>query len=129
MMPHGTVLIVDDDPMIVALLEAALAGHGYRVQSSANGAAIQAARDLQPDVILLDIMMPGMDGVEVSKRLRADPQTAAIPIVAVSAAERLRARVTEMQVDDRLSKPFAIAEVLATVEHWIQAGHNGRSVE
>ncbi|HZS88170.1 MAG TPA: response regulator [Chloroflexota bacterium] len=120
-MPHGTVLVVDDDPIIVALLEAALVGQGYQVHSSANGAAIQAARDLQPDVILLDLMMPEMDGAEVSKRLREDPQTAMIPIVVMSAAERLRAKATEMQVNDRLSKPFTIRDVLATVERWMRA--------
>lgn len=119
-MPNGSVLVVDDDPLIVDLLEMALTAQGYQVYSSVNGAAIQVARECHPDVILLDIMMPGMDGVEVSQRLRADPETATIPIIAISAADRLNARSTEMEANDRLSKPFDLRQVFATVAHWMQ---------
>jgi CheY-like chemotaxis protein len=119
-MPHGTVLVVDDDPSIVDLLETALTGQGYRVESAVDGAAVQRARDLQPDVILLDLMMPGMDGVEVSRRLRAAPETAAIPIVAMSAAERLGTTAAQMVVDDRLPKPFELRHVFALVARWVR---------
>ncbi len=120
-MPHGTVLVVDDDPSIVDLLETALTGQGYRVESAVDGAAVQRARDLQPDVILLDLMMPGMDGVEVSRRLRADPVTAGIPIVVMSAQDRLRATSGTMLVDDRLPKPFDLDRLYKTVGRWARA--------
>jgi CheY-like chemotaxis protein len=83
-----------------------------------NGAAIPLARQAQPRVILLDIMMPGMDGVEVSKRLRADPATADIPIVVMSATSNLTAMAGRMAVDDRLPKPFDLDDVTAVVARW-----------
>ncbi len=119
-MAMGTVLVVDDDRAIVELVEIALEDQGYVVLSAVNGAALQIARDQQPDVILLDILMPGMDGVEVCQRLRADPATASIPIVAMSAQDRLHASSSQMAVDDRLSKPFEIAGLYTTVARWTQ---------
>ena len=115
-----TVLVVDDDPTIVDVLRAALEDEGYAVLMAVNGAALPLAREAQPQVILLDIMMPGMDGVEVSKRLRADPATAGIPIVAMSATSNLTALASQMPVDDRLPKPFDLDGVFAVVERWTQ---------
>ncbi len=120
-MATGTVLVVDDDPSIVELVVIALEDEGYAVISAVNGAALQIARDRQPDVILLDIMMPGMDGIEVSRRLRADPATANIPIVAMSAMERLHAAAPLMVANDRLPKPFEIAGLYKTVARWATA--------
>lgn len=113
-----TVMIVDDDPTIVEVLRAALEDDGYQVLTAVNGAAIPLARQAQPRVILLDIMMPGMDGVEVSKRLRADPATADIPIVVMSATSNLTAMAGRMAVDDRLPKPFDLDDVTAVVARW-----------
>src|SRR5579864_8208775 len=76
-MREGTVLVVDDDASIVELLEVALEGRGYEVLTAVNGTAVQVARERRPDVILLDVNMPGMDGEEVSRRLRTHPATAA----------------------------------------------------
>ena len=115
-----TVLVVDDDPTIVDVLRAALEDEGYAVLMAVNGGALPLARQAQPQVILLDIMMPGLDGVEVSKRLRADPATAAIPIVAMSATSNLTALASQMPVDDRLPKPFDLDGVFAVVERWTQ---------
>jgi CheY-like chemotaxis protein len=77
----GLVLVVDDDAMIVELLETALEDEGYHVFATVSAAALQLAHDLQPAVILLDINMPGMDGIEISQRLRDDPATERIPII------------------------------------------------
>lgn len=118
-MAKGTVLVVDDDPSIVDLLDAALTYEDYHVLSAVDGAALQVAHDHRPDVILLDIMMPGMDGVEVSQRLRADEATAAIPIVAMSAQSRLQATTSVMPVNDRLAKPFELAQLYDTVARWV----------
>ena len=80
---------------------------------------VRRAREVQPDLILLDIMMPGMDGVEVSRRLRADPTTAPIPIVDMSAHRRLQATAGVMAANDRLPKPFNLDDLYATVERWL----------
>lgn len=120
-MATGIVLVVDDDPAIVELVETALQDQGYQVLSAVNGAALQLARERQPDVILLDILMPGMDGVEISQRLRADPLTARIPIIAMSAQDRLRATSSLMPVNDRLTKPFRLAGLYSTVARWAPA--------
>ncbi len=119
-MTKGTILVIDDDPGIVGLLEAVLEDIDYTVVSALNGRAIQIAHDIQPNVILLDIMMPGMDGREMSKRLRADPDTQHIPIIVMSALQHLESTAADMAVDDRLTKPFELADVYAIVEHWAQ---------
>lgn len=111
-----TVLIVDDDTDIVTLLEQVLVDEGYVVRTAVGEGALRVAVDEHPNVILLDIMMPGMDGVEVSHRLRSDVRTRDIPIVAMSASHRLRDRAREMQVDGLLAKPFDLDELLAHIE-------------
>jgi CheY-like chemotaxis protein len=113
-----TVLVVDDDADIVDFIVDALTGEGYQVFTSVNGASLLAARDTQPDVILLDIMMPGMDGVEVSQRLRADPATAGIPIIALSAQDRLDSVAAALRVNDRLPKPFHLTRLYEKVAQW-----------
>ena len=113
-----TVLVVDDDPAIVGFLVDALESEGYHVLATVDGQAVPLARDMQPDVILLDLMMPGMDGMAVSQCLRSDPSTAAIPIIAMSAQQRLHATAALLPVDDRLAKPFDLATLYATVARW-----------
>jgi CheY-like chemotaxis protein len=113
-----TVLVVDDDPAIVGFLVDALESEGYRVLATVDGQAVPLARAMQPDVILLDLMMPGMDGMAVSQCLRSDPSTATIPIIAMSAQQRLHATAALLPVDDRLAKPFDLATLYATVARW-----------
>jgi putative two-component system response regulator len=113
----ASVLIIEDDPDITAVLEIILESEGYTVHAAVDGAALQVAVAQQPDVILLDIQMPGMDGIEVARRLRADERTRHIPIALMSAAHRLRERAHEAPVDTLLSKPFDLAHVLEVVEH------------
>ncbi len=120
-MPGLLVLVVDDDAAIVDFLETALEDEGYHVFATCGAAALQLAHDMQPAVILLDINMPGMDGIEVSQRLRDDPATAHIPIIVMSAQDRLRATGPLMPVNDRLPKPFEIAALYATVARWARA--------
>ncbi len=117
-MAKGTVLVVDDDPVIVDTLREALEDEGYQVLSAVNGGALPLAQREQPHLILLDIMMPGMDGVEVSRRLRADPSTANIPIVVMSASSTLKTVAAQMPVEDRLPKPFDLDAVYSIVERW-----------
>jgi len=121
MVTQRRVLVVDDDAAIIDLLETALEDEGYQVLATVGAAAVPLARDLQPAVILLDINMPGMDGIEVSRRLRADPATAHIPIIVMSAQDRLRATGPLLPVNDRLPKQFEIVTLYATVARWAQA--------
>jgi len=87
----GLVLVVDDDAMVVDLLETALEDERYQVLATVSADAIPLTREQHPDVILLDINMPGMDGVEVSRHLCADPTTERISIIVMSAQDCLRA--------------------------------------
>ncbi len=114
----GTVLVVDDDPDIIDFLENALEDAGYLVLAAGGAESLGVAHETQPDVILLDINMPGMDGVEVSQRLRANPMTADIPIVVMSAQDRLRTTGALMPVNDRLPKPFDLARLYEVVARW-----------
>lgn len=123
-MNKGTVLVVNDDPSIVDFLTEALEDEEYRVVTSVNGESLRVAHDEQPDVILLDIMMPGMDGIEVSRRLRQNPATAEIPIVVMSARDRLRDTTRAMDIDGRLPKPFDLDFLYATVEHWMNGSRH-----
>ena len=112
----GCVLVVDDDPALTTLLKEALEDQGYEVCPAAAAAAPLVAREMQPDVILLDYAMPGMDGAHISRHLRGDPRTAAIPIVLMSGhAPTARPR---LPVDEELSKPFDLDALFATVACW-----------
>lgn len=116
--PKGSILIVDDTVHIQYLLSQMLVGEGYKVRAVANGAqALAAAQATPPDLILLDIMMPEMDGYEVCQHLKADAQTRDIPIVFISALEETEEKVKAFAVGavDYVTKPFQPKEVLARV--------------
>jgi len=115
----STVLIVDDEPVGRDTLEALLAGQGHNLAFAANGAeALTQAAELFPDVILLDVMMPGMDGFEVCRRLRANPRLADVPVVMVTALDDRDSRLEgiEAGADDFVSKPFDRAELRARIK-------------
>lgn len=111
------VLVVDDQPQNVRLLQALLEAQGYAVVAASSGEAALAAVTLErPDIVLLDIVMPGIDGYEVCRRLRADPATRFLPIVMVTASpDQDKAKAVELGADDFLPKPFDKAELLARV--------------
>src|SRR5438067_2369866 len=89
MMAKGTVLVVDDDLRFLQTIREVLQEDGYEVAATVGAQAVDVAGALWPDVILLDIMMPGMNGMDVSQHLRHDPRTAAIPLIAISADPEL----------------------------------------
>ncbi|HNB89399.1 MAG TPA: response regulator, partial [Plasticicumulans sp.] len=87
-------LLVDDDALARLALEAMLAGDGYRLETAADGSeALVLAARLLPDLILLDVMMPGMDGYEVCRRLRADPALAEVPVLMLTALDDAASRL------------------------------------
>jgi diguanylate cyclase (GGDEF)-like protein len=113
------ILIVDDSPENLRLLTRILAKRGYKIRQAKNGImALQSANTLPPDLILLDIMMPGMDGYEVCQRLKANPNTAETPIIFLSALNGVLDKVKAFQMGgvDYISKPFQFEEVIARVQ-------------
>jgi two-component system response regulator MprA len=109
------ILVVDDDPQILSLLRRGLAYEGYTVDVAEDGAqALAKARENQPDLVVLDIMMPKLDGLEVTRRLR---QGGDVPILLLTAKGTVSDRVTGLDAgaDDYLVKPFALDELLARV--------------
>ncbi len=110
-------LVVDDTPGNVRLLEAVLGPEGYEVISAPSGEeAFLAVREHAPDVILLDILMPGIDGYEVCRRLREEPATQALPVLMITAGgEQQKVAALEVGADDFIAKPFERAELLARV--------------
>ncbi|HEY0076638.1 MAG TPA: response regulator [Abditibacteriaceae bacterium] len=115
----GRILIVDDTPLNVRLLSSILEIEGYSVVTASNGPdALKLVPETEPDVVLLDVMMPGMDGFEVCRRLRADAASAHLPVVMVTALQDMPNRVQALEAgaDDFLTKPVDEVEVLARVK-------------
>jgi len=117
MSDSGTILVVDDLPQNVRLLEAVLVPRGYTVVAATSGReALERVASDPPDLILLDIVMPEMDGYEVCRTLRADPATSFLPIVMITASgEQEKVVAIESGADDFIAKPFDHAELLARV--------------
>src|SRR5499426_335872 len=121
------VLIVEDEPDISDLLAFHLGREGYDVCRSRTGAeALQQVRVRAPDLVLLDLMLPGMDGLDVCRRLRQDPSTATLPIVMLTAKGEEVDRVLglELGADDYIVKPFSPKEVVA----WVRGGAHPEGV-
>jgi len=115
--PDITVLAVDDQPQNIRLLDAVLSPRGYTVVPATGGEEALAVLDEQSvDLVLLDVLMPGMDGYEVCRRIRATPRTAYLPVVMVTASgSQQRLASLEAGADDFVQKPFDQAELLARV--------------
>jgi two-component system phosphate regulon response regulator PhoB len=112
------VLVVEDEPDIRSLIVHHLERDGFRCRTAASGGeALARVRAAQPDLVVLDLMLPGMNGLEVCRRLRADPATAALPIIMLTAKADEVDRVVglEMGADDYLAKPFSTKELVARV--------------
>ncbi len=127
-MPEGekpNILVVDDEPINVELLEAYLIGE-YNIITAYNGEeALEKVKSEHPDLILLDIMMPGMDGYEVCRILKNDSKTQFIPIVMVTALSERDDRIKSIEVgaDEFLTKPVDKVELMARVKSLMYAKH------
>jgi DNA-binding response OmpR family regulator len=113
-----TVLVVDDEPIILDFLAEALRWEGYQVLTAEDSDALRLAHTFHPNVILLDLLLPGMDGREISRRLRADATTADIPIIIMSANHCIDRIVETMPVDDHIEKPFPLRVLYDTIAQW-----------
>src|SRR5205809_570207 len=112
----STVLVVDDDAPILRMLERTLAADGYQVEAAADGgSALAAIEQAVPDLVILDVAMPGLGGLDVCRRLRA--KGLALPILLLTARDAVADRVAGLDAgaDDYLVKPFAAEELLARV--------------
>src|SRR3569623_3698545 len=117
--PRGrTILIVDDNPVNLDLVVHHLEGRGYDVSVALGGEeALERAQFLRPDLILLDEMMDGIEGFETCRRLKAKPQTAAIPVVFMTALTDIERKVQGFEAGgvDYVGKPFQVEELVARV--------------
>ena len=114
-----TVLIIEDEKLIIVSTQMVLEAAGFRVESATNGEdGIAKAKSQTPDLVLLDIMMPGIDGWETLTRLKRDQATAGIPVVIFTAREHSRGhqKSTEMGAADYFRKPFEPDELIELVE-------------
>ena len=119
------ILVVDDEPEAVELVEFNLKGAGYEVSTASDGAeALNKARRIQPNLVILDVMMPEIDGMEVCKLMRRDPATSGIPIIMLTAkaSEVDRVLGLELGADDYVVKPFSPRELVLRVKKLLDRG-------
>jgi two-component system cell cycle response regulator len=125
-LPSSTILVVDDNPQNVELMQAYLEALNCTVHVAVDGVdALEKVPKVNPDLILLDIMMPRMSGFEVCRRLKADPKTREIPILMVTALNELGdiERGVECGTDDFLTKPINKLELVTRVKSLLRVRH------
>jgi len=113
-----TVLVIDDEGNIIEVVRLGLRYEGFHVESASDGEqGITAAQRINPDIIILDLGLPDMDGVEVCQRLRANPTTRDIPILMLTARDELQDRINGLEsgADDYLTKPYEFDELVARI--------------
>jgi two-component system KDP operon response regulator KdpE len=118
----ATILVVDDEQEILGALERSLTAHGYLVLTAASGEeALQTLAQQQPDLVLLDLLLPGISGLEVCRRIR---ETASTPIIVLSVkdAEHDKVEALDLGADDYVAKPFGMDEVLARIRVALRRG-------
>jgi class 3 adenylate cyclase/CheY-like chemotaxis protein len=128
----GDILIVDDTPANLDVLSNWLFDQGFEVRAAINGAmALMAVQASCPDLVLLDVHMPGMDGYEVCEKLKSDPVTADIPVIFVSASDQAFNKVKAFQLGavDYITKPFQLEEVLARINHQLTIHRQKRELQ
>ncbi|MFJ4046742.1 response regulator transcription factor [Microbacterium sp. NPDC089987] len=129
--PDGTplrILAVDDEPMLTDLLAMALRMEGWEVRTAASGLeALQVARDFEPDALVLDVMMPDLDGMSVLRRLRESGNL--VPVVFLTAKDAVADRIAGLTAggDDYVTKPFSLEEVIARLRAVIRRSGQGQA--
>lgn len=123
---RGLLLIVDDNPHAGMLVEYAVQKEGFEAVKAMNGLeALEKVKAQRFDLVILDVLLPGMDGFEVCHRLRSAPETASTPIVMVSAKARDEDRAMALRIgaDAYLAKPLAMSQLMSTIETLLEEGH------
>mgnify|MGYP000424446829 CR=1 FL=1 len=118
--PAKTIVCVEDEPEVIELIQVMLETSGYRVIGVIGGReALEVIRREKPDMVLLDLMMPEVDGWTVFKQMRADPELKSIPVVPVTAVDKPIDMMLALEVagvDEYVTKPFSRSELIASVE-------------
>ncbi|MCP4140666.1 MAG: response regulator transcription factor [Chloroflexi bacterium] len=128
-MTKAKILIVDDEPSIIKLIKAYLEPEGYEIFTAEDGnAGLKAARTLNPDLVVLDVMLPGIDGVEVLTRLRRESD---VYVILLTAKTEEMDRVVGLTVgaDDYVTKPFSPRELTARIKAALRRIHNGSTLK
>ena len=118
-MSHATVLVIDDEKDLIELVRYNLEKEGFEVLSARDGpSGLEIARRVKTDLVMLDLMMPGMDGLEICRELRSDARTKALPLIMLTAKATEADRVVglELGADDYVTKPFSPRELVARVK-------------
>ena len=126
------ILVIEDDPASLRLMQYILEHKGYEVLTAVNGLdGLKKARSEEPDLVILDVMLPGMDGFDICYHLRAEPQTAKLPILMLSAKAREVDRDTGLKVgaDYYITKPVDPAEIISNVEALLAQGEHNLPVQ
>jgi adenylate cyclase len=128
---QAKLLLVDDTPQNIRVLEAVLAPRGYELVSAASGEeALERVAHDRPDLVLLDVMMPGIDGYEVCRRIRADPESSFLPVIIVTSLDGSEKKAgVEAGADDFITKPFNQAELLARVRSLLRVKEYHDTIE
>lgn len=129
--PLGNILVVDDEPINIMVLKGVLSKAGYCVHSAQNGRqALELARSLRPDMILLDVMMPGESGFDTCRKLKADASTEHIPVMFITSLGELASKLEglDMGAVDYITKPFMAQEVLARVRSHMNFNLSQRTI-
>ena len=122
--PRGRILVVDDEPDLIRVLEFGLKASGYTVEVASDGQeGLKKAREIKPDVILLDLMLPKLDGYKVCRLLKFDDRFKHIPIIILSARtqEGDQTLALEMGANRFVTKPYDFAEILGYIETLLKA--------
>lgn len=117
--PRGRVLVVDDEPDLIRILQFGLESAGYVVESASDGQeGLKKAREVKPDIILLDLMLPKLDGYKICRLLKFDERYKQVPIIILSARtqEGDQALALEMGANRFVTKPYDFAEILGHIE-------------
>ncbi len=111
----SNILVVDDEAQITRVLKTTLSGHGYGIRTAADGEeALQIMKDWSPDLIMTDLRMPNMDGLELCRRVRAQSRTPII-VLSVKGEEAIKVEALDAGADDYVTKPFSVNELLARI--------------
>ena len=127
--PTSTVLVIDDQENIIEFIKLGLKYEKFLVESAVDGPqGLAAAQRINPNLIILDLMLPGMDGLEVCHRLRENPTTKDIPILMLTAKDDVRDRIAGLDAgaDDYLTKPFSFEELVARIRAILRRQNRGR---